>query len=472
MVRTPRELEPALKVCRSEAQAGLRRRLALPREVARGQPPRRGPGRGRPLRPRRPPRRARLLGPAAPPEDHRGGARRRPSAAAARGELAERAIRAVVAAGYENVGHARVPRRRGRATPTSSRSTAGSRSSTRSPRCSPGIDLVATQIRIAAGEPLGFSQADVVAARPRHRVPDQRRGPGPRLPAAGRRGRALPAPGRPGRPHGLATCTPATRSRRSTTRCSASSSSGARTGPTAIARARAALDELVVEGLIDQHRDPPRAPRATRPSSTGEMTTNLLDRVGSAAVPRRRGAQTACSLHESAHGPSRRTLATVTGAARDRRPRRPIVHTTREIEALIPHRWPFLLVDRIVEYDPEAQRIVGHQGASPPPSGSSRATSRACRSCPACSRWRRWPRRWPSTSPSSRASATGSGCSPGSTSAASSASSARATRSASRSRWRSSAGGSGAAAGVASVDGEVACEATLSFIIPDAGVLR
>jgi 3-hydroxyacyl-[acyl-carrier-protein] dehydratase len=36
-----------------------------------------------------------------------------------------------------------------------------------------------------------------------------------------------------------------------------------------------------------------------------------------------------------------------------------IVHTSREIEALIPHRWPFLLVDRIVEYDPEAKRIVG-----------------------------------------------------------------------------------------------------------------
>ncbi len=33
--------------------------------------------------------------------------------------------------------------------------------------------------------------------------------------------------------------------------------------------------------------------------------------------------------------------------------------TTRQIEKLIPHRWPFLLVDRIVEYDPEAKRIVG-----------------------------------------------------------------------------------------------------------------
>jgi 3-hydroxyacyl-[acyl-carrier-protein] dehydratase len=35
------------------------------------------------------------------------------------------------------------------------------------------------------------------------------------------------------------------------------------------------------------------------------------------------------------------------------------IHTSREIEALIPHRWPFLLVDRIVEYDPDASRIVG-----------------------------------------------------------------------------------------------------------------
>ena len=37
----------------------------------------------------------------------------------------------------------------------------------------------------------------------------------------------------------------------------------------------------------------------------------------------------------------------------------PTVHTTREIEALIPHRWPMLMVDRIVEYDAEAKRIVG-----------------------------------------------------------------------------------------------------------------
>ena len=35
------------------------------------------------------------------------------------------------------------------------------------------------------------------------------------------------------------------------------------------------------------------------------------------------------------------------------------VLTSREIQELIPHRWPVLLVDRIVEYDPDAKRIVG-----------------------------------------------------------------------------------------------------------------
>jgi 3-hydroxyacyl-[acyl-carrier-protein] dehydratase len=40
------------------------------------------------------------------------------------------------------------------------------------------------------------------------------------------------------------------------------------------------------------------------------------------------------------------------------------VHTVREIEALIPHRWPFLLVDRIVEYDAPGKRIVGIKGVT------------------------------------------------------------------------------------------------------------
>jgi len=38
--------------------------------------------------------------------------------------------------------------------------------------------------------------------------------------------------------------------------------------------------------------------------------------------------------------------------------------STAEIQGLIPHRWPFLLVDRIVEYDEAARRIVGIKGVT------------------------------------------------------------------------------------------------------------
>ena len=34
------------------------------------------------------------------------------------------------------------------------------------------------------------------------------------------------------------------------------------------------------------------------------------------------------------------------------------------IKKLLPHRYPFLLVDRIVEYDPAAKRIVGIKGTT------------------------------------------------------------------------------------------------------------
>jgi len=40
------------------------------------------------------------------------------------------------------------------------------------------------------------------------------------------------------------------------------------------------------------------------------------------------------------------------------------VLTTAQIQAVIPHRWPFLLVDRIVEYDPAAGRIVGEKAVT------------------------------------------------------------------------------------------------------------
>lgn len=41
-----------------------------------------------------------------------------------------------------------------------------------------------------------------------------------------------------------------------------------------------------------------------------------------------------------------------------------VVLSTREIERLIPHRWPFLLVDRIVEYDPDRGYIRGEKGVT------------------------------------------------------------------------------------------------------------
>ena len=41
-----------------------------------------------------------------------------------------------------------------------------------------------------------------------------------------------------------------------------------------------------------------------------------------------------------------------------------VILTNAQIQKLIPHRWPILLVDRIVEYDPAAQRIVGEKGVT------------------------------------------------------------------------------------------------------------
>ena len=60
-----------------------------------------------------------------------------------------------------------------------------------------GADLIQEQIRVAAGEPLSVTQDDLVAPRPRDRVPHQRRGPGPRLRAHRRPARHLRRARRP-----------------------------------------------------------------------------------------------------------------------------------------------------------------------------------------------------------------------------------------------------------------------------------
>jgi acetyl-CoA carboxylase biotin carboxylase subunit len=199
---------------------------------------------------------------------------------AARGELADRAVRAVVAAGYENVG-----------TLEFLADAAGNvyfieincRIQVEHPvtEMLTGIDLVATQIRIAAGEPLGLRQSDIVtrghaielrinAEDPAH---DFRPGAGTVV--------EYHAPGGPG------------------VRMDSHLFQGYDVPPyydsllgklvvwgpdraTAIARAKVALDELVVEGVptnVEIHK----ALLADETFLDGRFTTNHLDRVGSAA---------------------------------------------------------------------------------------------------------------------------------------------------------------------------------------------
>ncbi len=199
---------------------------------------------------------------------------------AGRADLAERAIRAVVAAGYENVGtleflvdgegnfyfieiNCRIQVEH----PVTEALT--------------GIDLVATQLRIAAGEPLGFTQADV---SPRgHAIELRINAEDPEhdfRPGVGVVERYL-APSGPG------------------VRMDSHLYSGYEVPPyydsllgklvvwgpdraTAIARARTALDELLIEGLTTNvaiHR----ALLGSEAFLEGRISTNLLDRVGSAA---------------------------------------------------------------------------------------------------------------------------------------------------------------------------------------------
>ncbi len=144
-----------------------------------------------------------------------------------------------------------------------------------------GLDLVAEQIRIAAGEPLGYTQSDIVmrghAIEFRINAEDTEHD---FRPQAGLVEAYLP-PGGPG------------------VRMDSHLYSGYEVPPyydsllgklivwgpdrdTAVARSRAALDELVVDGIVTNvplHK-------ALLNHSTfldGEFTTNLLDRVGSAA---------------------------------------------------------------------------------------------------------------------------------------------------------------------------------------------
>jgi acetyl-CoA carboxylase biotin carboxylase subunit len=279
MVRSRRELESAIKVCRSEARAAfgddslyLERWLEDNRHVEVQVAIDRY-GRGVHLGERD----------CSVQRRHQKILEESPTPAlpdAARGELCELAIRAAVAAGYENVGtleflvdrdgnyyfieiNCRIQVEH----PVTEMRT--------------GIDLIATQMRIAAGEPLGFTQSDVrpighsIELRINAEDPEHEFRPG-----AGLVERHL-APGGPG------------------VRMDSHLYSGYEVPPwydsllgklivwgpdrpTAIARARSALDELVIDGVVTNvafHR----ALLVSETFLDGRMTTNLLDRVGSAA---------------------------------------------------------------------------------------------------------------------------------------------------------------------------------------------
>jgi acetyl-CoA carboxylase, biotin carboxylase subunit len=280
MVRTPRELEASLAVCRSEARSAFgddslylekwldeNRHVEVQVAVDRyGQGVHLGE---RDCSVQR--RHQKILEEAPTPA----------LSEEARADLATRAIRAVVETGYENVG-----------TLEFLVDQAGNfyfieincRIQVEHPvtEMLTGIDLVATQIRIAAGEPLGFSQADIAfrghAIEFRINAEDPERD---FRPASGVVERYLP-PGGPG------------------VRMDSHLYSGYEIPPfydsllgklivwgatreAAIARARVALDDLLLEGVVTNvaiHK----ALLASETFLEGKMTTNLLDRVGGAAI--------------------------------------------------------------------------------------------------------------------------------------------------------------------------------------------
>ena len=191
------EIPRAVRVGDPRGGRRVRPRRVLRRALPGPAPARRGAGAGRPARQRDRGRHPGLLAAAPPPEAGRGGARAVP--------------------------HRRAARRRSTTAP---RRSAGRPATTAPAPCeylvgadgtisflevntrlqvehpvteeTAGIDLVREQFRIADGEKLRLHRGPD-AARARDRVPDQRRGPGPRLPARPRHGHraaaARPGPG-------------------------------------------------------------------------------------------------------------------------------------------------------------------------------------------------------------------------------------------------------------------------------------
>ncbi|MDF2735265.1 MAG: acetyl-CoA carboxylase, biotin carboxylase, partial [Chloroflexota bacterium] len=279
MVRTPRELESVLRVCRSEAKAAfgddslyLEKWLDENRHVeVQVAVDRYGHGVHLGERDCSVQRRHQKILEEAPT----------PALSdAARADLAERALKAVVAAGYENVGTLEFLVDRD---DSFYFIEINCRIQVEHPvtEVLTGVDLVVTQMRIAAGEPLGITQADIafrghaIEFRINAEDPDHEF-----RPSAGIVER-YHAPGGPG------------------IRVDSHLFTGYEVPPyydsllgklivwgpdrpAAIARSRVALEELVIDGLVTNvaiHQ----ALLSSDAFLEGKMTTNLLDRVGSAA---------------------------------------------------------------------------------------------------------------------------------------------------------------------------------------------
>ncbi|HJX67201.1 MAG TPA: acetyl-CoA carboxylase biotin carboxylase subunit [Candidatus Limnocylindrales bacterium] len=197
----------------------------------------------------------------------------------ARKELADRAVRAIAAAGYENLGTLEFL--------IDAKGDAyfieiNCRVQVEHPitELCTGIDLVALQIKIAAGEPLGLTQADIVSTGHAIEFRILAEDPGKDFKPQGGQIGAYLAPGGPG------------------VRMDSHIYPGYEIPPyydsllgklsvwapdraQAIARADAALREMLVDGVmtnIELHR----AILANQVFIDGKVTTSLLDRVGSA----------------------------------------------------------------------------------------------------------------------------------------------------------------------------------------------
>jgi acetyl-CoA carboxylase biotin carboxylase subunit len=279
MVRTPRELQTAIKVCRSEARAAfgddslyLEKWLEDNRHVeVQVVVDRYGHGVHLGERDCSVQRRHQKLIEEAPTPA---------LGEAARAELADRAIRAVVAAGYENLGTLEFLVDRDR---NFYFIEINCRIQVEHPvtELLAGIDMVAEQLRIASGEPLGFSQADVALRG--HAIEFRINAEDPAHDFRSQAGvvHRFHAPGGMG------------------VRVDSHLYTGYEVPPyydsllgklvvwgpdraSAIARGRAALDELVVEGIVT-NRAFHRAMLDNPAFVEGRVTTNLVDRVGGAA---------------------------------------------------------------------------------------------------------------------------------------------------------------------------------------------